>query len=184
MADGEAHLGRDLLGLLEIVFGAQGQAAALDGGDPLVAVEVGALIEGHDEDALAEQAVGAGAGVIGGKGGELVLVIAAVAAESPLGAIVTDNVAHRAVALGLDDQPPVEFERRTDQGGQRAGLAQQFGDRRRIGMGRQHGVDSRTHADDAAAHGLAVNLEGGNPVVGQAGGVGHVGILLKAKAHR
>ncbi|MNE16657.1 hypothetical protein D3C80_1096100 [compost metagenome] len=172
LADGQAHLGRHLLGLGEVVLGAQRQALALDGGDALGALEVGAAIHRHDEDPLAQQRLGAGAGEAFGDGGHLVRVEAAEAAQMARRVVVGDDVAHRPVALGLDDQTALELERRADDGGQDAGFAQQGGDRLGIGVGRQDGVHRLAQSHQAAAHRPAFDLEGGGEVVRGGGGMG------------
>ena len=169
LADGQAHLGRNLFGLLEIVFGAQRQAFALYGRDPLGAFEIGAAIQGHDEDPLAQKRLGAGTSEALGRLGHLGLVIAAVAAQRAVGAIVGDDIAHRAVALGLDHQPALELQAGADQGGKRAGLAQQGGDWLGIGVGGQDLVDGRAQPDQTAAHRPALDLEGGGQIVGNGG---------------
>ena len=51
-------------------------------------------------------------------------VVAAKAAQAALGVVVGDDVAHGARTLGLKDQPAFEFQRRADDHGKDAGLAQ------------------------------------------------------------
>lgn len=53
LADGQADAGRGLLRLGEVLLGAEGQGLALDRRHALVAVHVGPLVQGHDEDAAA-----------------------------------------------------------------------------------------------------------------------------------
>jgi hypothetical protein len=100
----------------------------------------------------------------------------AIAAQAAAGVVVDHDIAHRAVALGLDDQPAFELQAGADQGGQRAGLAQQVGDGLGIVVAGQHLVDGGAEADGPAAHGQAFDLECGNDVVEDAGvgsDVGH-----------
>ena len=59
LADRQPHPRRRLLGLGEVELGAQRQRLALDRRDALVALDVRALVDGHDEDALAQQRLGA-----------------------------------------------------------------------------------------------------------------------------
>ncbi|MNE15829.1 hypothetical protein D3C80_1087510 [compost metagenome] len=169
LTHGQAHLGRHLFRLGEIVFGAQRQAFALDRGDALGALEVLAPVDGHDEDALAQQRPGAGAGEAFGRLGHLVRIKAAEAAHRPRRVVVGHHIAHRTVALGLDDQTALEFQRRADDGGQDAGLAQQGGDGLRIGVGRQDLVHDLAQPHQAAAHGPTFDLEGGGEVIGRSG---------------
>jgi hypothetical protein len=106
--------------------------------------------------------------------GHLVGIEPAIAAQAAGGVVVDHDIAHRAVALGLDDQPALELQAGADQGGQGAGLAQQVGDRLGIVVTGQHLVDRRAQAHGPAAHGQALDLEGGNEVVGSGveGGLG------------
>jgi hypothetical protein len=60
--------------------------------------------------------------------------------------------AHRAVALGLQDEAAVEFEARAEHHRQHDGLAEQFCHRRRVIMAAQDGIDRGTEPYDAAAH--------------------------------
>lgn len=164
------------------MFGRQRQALALDGCDALGALEVGAAIQGHDEDALAQQRPGAGTGEPVRRLGDFGRVIPAIAAQRPAGAIVGDDIAHRPVALGLDQQTTLELQAGADQGGQGAGLAQQGGDRLGIGVGGQDLVDGGAQANQATAHGPALDLEGGGQVVGNGRlrrVIGHGGVLWR-----
>jgi hypothetical protein len=108
--------------------------------------------------------------------GDLVGVEPAIAAQAAAGVVVDHDIAHRAIALGLDDQPAFELQAGADHGRQGAGLAQQVGDRFGIVVARQHLVDGGAEADDPAAHGQAFDLECGDDVVEDAsvgGDVGH-----------
>ena len=154
-------------------FGAQRQALALDRGDALGAFEIGAAIQRHHEQPLAEQGLGAGTGETGGGRGDRVGVEAAKATHGAVGVIVGDDEAHRAVALGLDDQPALEFQAGADEGGQGAGLAQQGRDGFRISVGGQDGVDGLAETDQPSAHRPALDLEGGGDIV-DGGGIGRV----------
>jgi hypothetical protein len=65
---------------------------------------------------------------------------------------IDDQHAHRAVALGLQDEAAVEFEARAEHHRQHDGLAEQFCHRRRVIMATQDGIDRGTEPYDAAAH--------------------------------
>ena len=100
-------------------------------------------------------------------------VVAAVAAQRALGVVVGDDVGHRPVALRLHDQPAVELQAGADQGGQRAGLAQQVGDGVGIVVAGQDLVDDRSQPREAAAHGLVFDLERRDQVVEGHESLGH-----------
>ena len=59
--------------------------------------------------------------------------------------------ADRPVGLGLQDEAALDLQRRAEQHGQRDGLAEQLGDRRRIVVAREDLVDRRPEPHDAAA---------------------------------
>ncbi len=165
LADRQAHASGGLFGLVEIALGGQGQGLALDGGHALVALGVRPLVDGHDEHAVAQEGARTGAGETARDLGHAGLVVTAVAPQGALGVVVADDVGHRSVALGLDDQAPGDLQAGADQGGERAGLAQQVGDGFRIGVAGQDLVDGGAEANHAAAHRPALDLEGGDEIV-------------------
>ena len=178
-ADRQPHPGRDLFGLLEIVFRRQRQALALDRGDALGPFEVRAAVQRHHEHPLPQQRARARAGKALRRRRHLGLVEPAVAAHLAVGAIVSDHIANRPVALRLHNQPALEFQAGAHQGGERTGLAQQGRNRLGIGMGRQDGVDGLTQPHDPAAHRPALDLEGGGQIIGGRGG----GVVLRLIGH-
>ncbi len=155
-----------MFGLGEIVLGGQGQGLALNGGDALIALHVLALVDGHDEHALAQQQARARTDEAAVQGGDFLFVIAAIAAQQALGVVVGHHIGHGAVALGLDDQATFEFEAGAHQGGQDAGFAQQIGYWLGIGVALENLIDDFGQARDAPAHRPVLDLEGGGHVVG------------------
>ena len=151
------------------MLGAQRQALALDGRDPLRPLEIGASVQRHDEHALAQQGLGAGSGEPFRRRRHLGRIEAAEAAQGARGVIVGHHIAHRPVTLGLDDQPTLELQARPHQRRQRTGLAQQSRDRFRIVVGTQDFVDGGAEAHQPPTHGPALDLEGGGEVVGGMG---------------
>ncbi len=143
MADGQAHPRGRLFRLGEVGFRAQGEGLALDRGDALVAFHVGALVDRHQEQALAEQGLGAGTREAAASPRHPILIVPAIAAQGPGGVVVGHYIGHRPVALGLDDQAAFELQARAHQRRQRAGLAQQIGHGFGIVMAGQDLVDRR-----------------------------------------
>src|SRR5262249_39485676 len=148
----------------EILLGAERERLALDGGDALVALLALAGVDGHDEDALAEQALRARAGEAVADPFHPLRIEAAVAPEAARGVVVGHHIAYRPVALGLDDQPAVELQRGAHDRGEGAGLAQEVRHRLRIVVARQYVVDHLAQPDDPPADGPAFDLEGGDEV--------------------
>ena len=156
----------------------EGQGLAFDGGHALIALHIRALIDGHDEQTIAQEALGPRTHKAGADLGHAISVITAVAAQAPDRVIVGHHIAHRTIALSLHDQPSIKLQARADQSRKGAGLAQQIGHRFGIVMAGQDVVDHLAHAGNTAAHGLTLDLEGGDKIVGGTGGfsggeVGH-----------
>ncbi len=169
LAHSQADAGRGLFRLGEVGLGAKGQGFALDGRDALVAIHLRALVDGHGEDALAQQAARAGPQESLRRLSHLVRIVPAIAAQGPRGVVVGHRQRDRPIALGLDDQPAVELEAGADQGGQGAGFAQQIGHGLGIGVAGEHLVDHPAQPRDAATYGRLLDLERSDNVFG--GGV-------------
>ncbi len=135
------------------------QGFALDGRNALIAFGVRALINGHDEQAFAQQGAGPGARKAARHGRHAFGVEPAVSAQQPFGVVVGHHIGHGPVALGLDDQASFEFQAGAHQGGQHAGLAQQIRYRLGVIVAAQDVVDHSGQPRDAAAHGPAFDLE-------------------------
>ena len=150
---GQANEGRQLLGLAEIGVRGVHQGLAIERDDALVAVLVGAAVDGHGDVALAQQRTLVAAALGFGEAG-VGLVEVGIAAQLARRHEVGDQEIERAVGLGLQDElgPGLGLERGAQHGGQRQRLAQRMTDGLRVGMPRQHGVDHRAQPDDAADH--------------------------------
>ena len=131
----QPHPRRDLLGAMEIFVRGVFQRAAFERDQALVAVHVGALVDGHGEMAVAEQR--AGIGLAGGdRRGDAILVEARAGAHLAGRGEIHHQHAHRPVGLGLQDEAAVDLQGRAEHDGEHHRLAQQLGDRLRIGVAR------------------------------------------------
>ncbi len=142
------------------------EAAAIERDQALIAVHVAALIDGHGEMAAAEQFA---AGGLAGRdrGRDALAVEARTGPHPPAGHVVDHQHAHRPVALRLQDEAAVEFQRGAEQDGERDGLAEQLGDRRRIVVPREDIVDRGAEPHHAAAQIERRHLERQDGVVGR-----------------
>ena len=165
------------------------EVLALERDDALVARRIRALVDGHGEMAVTEQRARIGrarrhrrrhpGGVEAGAGAHLAR-----------GGVVDDQHPHRPVALGLQDEPSFEFQRRPQQHGQHDGLAQELGHGDGVVVPRQDGVDGGAEAHHAAAQVERLDLERQDGVVGRGGrrgagrnvelGIGHDRVDIRA----
>ena len=164
LGHGETHQRRDLFGLLEIGVRDVLERTALERHDALVAVHVGALVDGHGEVALAEQLARLGLAALGGLD-QRVMVEAGIAAKAIGGVEIDHQQVHRPVRLRLQDELAFELQRRADQRGERDGFAQQPGDRRGVVVAVEDGVDGLAQPDHAAAAVEVVQGKGQDDVV-------------------
>ena len=117
---------------------------------PLIAAHVWALIDGHGEMATAEQL--SGRDFVRGDGGGDTLGVKPRAGSYFAGRSEIDHQhAHRAVALRLQNKPPLEFEGRAQHDGQHDRFAEELGNRQRIVMAAQDGIDCGSEPHNAAA---------------------------------
>ena len=165
LADRKPHPGRDLLGASEVFVRGVLEAAAVERDQSLVAARVGALVDRHGEMAAAEQRAGRGLAGLDGAGHPR-RVEARAGAHIAGAAEIHHQHADRTVGLGLQDEAALDLERRAEQHGQRDGLAQQLGHRRRIIVGRENPVDRRTEPHHAAAQIEGRHVERLDGVVG------------------
>ena len=167
---GDPHRGRDLLGLLEVGVRHLFEAVALERDDALVAVHVDALVDGHREMALAEQLAGLGLAALD-RARHRVGVEAGIAAQAVRRVEVDDDQVHRPIGLGLEDEAALELQRRADQRSQHHRLAEEAGDRRRIVVAVEDGIERRPEPDGAAAAIERLEGEGHDDVVAALGAV-------------
>ena len=150
LGDGEPHAGRNLLGAQKIFVRGRSRSCPSSANKSLVAAHIRTLIDGHGEMAAAEQL--SRLVLAGGDGGSDALGVKARASAHFAGRGEIDHQhADRAVALGLQNEPAFEFERGAEHDSQHDRLAQELGDRQRIVVAAQDGVDCRPKPDDAAA---------------------------------
>ena len=90
---------------------------------------------------------------------------AGIAAEAIRRVEVDDDQVHRTIGLGLEDEASLELQRRADQRSQNHRLAEEAGDRRRIVVAIEDGVDCRPEPDGAAAAIERLEREGNGDVV-------------------
>ena len=134
------------------------QAGAFERDDALITLGMLALIDGEREIAGADQMRHRECGV-GAELGELGHVELRIAADRAGGGDVGDHHADRPVALGLEREDALVFERARQRHGERDRLAQHGGNRRRIGMALQDGVDNRSQSHQPSAQAEGVDLE-------------------------
>jgi hypothetical protein len=159
----QPDLGRDLLGLAEIrVRGLlQGRAVELD--YALIALRVGALVDGERQHALPEQRAGRGLPRTG-QCFKAVGVIASIGAQRAGRREIGDEHVDRTVGARLQDELALELQRRAEQHGDKAGLGQKAGHRLGIVVPAENAVEQRSELDDAAARVERGDLEGDHMV--------------------
>ena len=115
--------------------------------------------------AVAEQLPGAG---LAGRDRlrDPLLVEAGAAAHAAGGAEIDHQHAHRPVGLGLQDEAALELEHRAEHDREHDRLAQELGNRQRIGVAAQDGVDQRPEPHHPAAQVEAFDRERQDDVVG------------------
>ena len=170
---GEADGAAELFAGFEIVHRHVGEGGAFDRHDALVAIHVGALVDGEGEIAGAEQGGGGGVLVGGQELGELVGFGAGIAAERAGFGAIGEQHGHRAVPFRLEGKGAAELERAGEAGREGERLARERGDARVVVMAREQRVGERAEADQAAADGAA-GQEEGRDAAGH-DDVGHVG---------
>eukprot|EP01037_Dinobryon_pediforme_P009216 gene9216-9297_t len=156
---GEPDPGRGLFGLGEIALGAKGECFTFDRNDALIPVLQVQGVDRHDEQPLPEKSLSSWPGEPCRRLGHLEFVELAVASERAVCVVVAHDIAHRTVALGLNDEAALKLQTRPHEGGQRAGLGKQIGDRFGVFVSRQDIVDHRPQADQPASNLLTVQLE-------------------------
>ena len=166
LGDREPHSRRDLLGAQEIFMRGVFQRAAVERHQALVAVHVGALVDGHGEMALAEQRAAVRL-ARSDRRGDTVLVEAGAGAHLVGRGEIDHQHAHWAVALRLQNEAAVDLQRCAEHDGEHHRLAQELGHRIRIGMTFENLVDERPQPHHAAAQIEAAHLEGHDGVVGR-----------------
>jgi hypothetical protein len=148
-----------LFRLPEIGVGGLGEALAFERDDALIALGVGAAVDGHREMALAQQPS------IGWQRVEPLLREARIAAQAARHLIVGDQEIDRPVGGSLENELALEFQRRAEQRGQRHRLAEQLRHGVRIGVARQDGVDHRPELHQPARDIRLFGLERQDEVV-------------------
>ena len=164
-ADAQANPARNLLGLAEILVSGLFQALPVERDDALIARRIGALVDGHGEMALAQQFAGRDrlrvdrrrepVGVVAGHG-----TVAIGCVE------IDDQHRDRPIALGLELETPLAFERGAEHDGQRRRLGEDARDGLGIMMPLQDLIERGTKPDDPAAYVEIRHGEGQHPVVG------------------
>ena len=126
------------------------EGVAFEGNDPLVAVHMGALIDGHGEMTFAEQFARMRA-TLGDCPLEHVRIETRVAAQAIGRVEIDDDEVDRPIGLRLQDELALEFQRGADEGGQHHRFAQQPGDRLGVIVAAQDRIERLPEPDGAAA---------------------------------
>ena len=166
LAYGQTHPGWSLFRLGEIALGAERESFSLDRGHALVPLGIRPLVEGHDKDPLTQQGLGTRSCKALADGRDAVGVIATIATQAAVAVVIGHNIGNRPVALGLDDQPPFEFQVGTDQSRQGAGLAQQVSHGFGVVVAGQDLINSRTQSRQTPTHRGPLDREGQDQVIG------------------
>ena len=148
--DGKPHARRNLLRAGKIFMRGLFEVAAFERHEPLVAAHLRALVDGHGEMAVTEQLAGRGRAV-GNRASDARGIEAGAGPHFAGRGEIDHQHAHRPVALGLQDEAAVDFERRAEHDREHDRLAEELGHRRRIIVAAQDGVDRRPEPHDAAA---------------------------------
>ncbi len=149
LGDRKPHARGDLFGAQKIFVRGMLEVLALERNEPLIAAHVRALIDRHGKVAVAEQLRRLGfAG--GNRGSDAIGVEACTRAHFARRGEIDDQHAHRPVALGLQDETALKLKRRAQHDGQHDGFAEQLGDRERIIVIAQDGIDRRPKPHNAA----------------------------------
>ena len=140
------------------------QVAAFERDKALVAAHVRSLVDGHRQMTVAEKL--AGRSRLRGYGCGNALGVEPRAGPHLAGRDeVHDQHAHRPVALRLQNEAAVEFERGAEHDGEHDRLAEQLGDRQRVVVAGQDGVDRGPEPHDAPAQIERVDFERQDRVV-------------------
>ena len=158
--DGKLDEGGELLGLAEIGVGGFGQALAFERHHALIALGVGAAVDGHGEMALAEEG-----GHRAAEARRRARPRSGHSRASSRHLIVGDQQIDRPVGRSLENELALEFERGAEQRGERHSLAEQLRHRLGIVMARQDGVDHGPELDQAADHVGLLRLERQDQIV-------------------
>ena len=181
----QAHAGRNLLRARKIFMRGLFEVAAFQRHQPLIAAHFRTLIDGHGEVAAAEQLAGRG-GVGGDRLGDAFGVEAGAGPYLAGRGEIDHQHAHRPVALGLQDEAAVEFERGAEHDPEHDRLAEQLCHRRRIIVAAEDGVDRGAEPHDTAAQVERLDRERQDRVVaaglvGLAHRNGEFGIVHRAR---
>ena len=160
----QAYAGRDLLRAQKVFVRCVLQILALERDDALIAGGIRPLVDGHGEVPATEQRSRIGR-ARGDGVGDARSVEAGAGAHLAGRGVVDDQHADRPVALGLQDEAAVEFQRRAEQHREHDRLAQQLRYRCGIVVPREDGVDRRTEAHDPPAQVERLDLKGQDGVV-------------------
>ncbi len=146
-----------LLRLAEVVLNriVKARAAQLD--DALVALGVGALVDGEGDVALAQKLPQVLAFALAFESFRLVVGIAA---QSAVGGHVGHHHGDRSIALGLEREDALELQQGAERRRERQHLGEKRGHRLRIGMARQHLLHRVAQLDEAAANAGRLHHEG------------------------
>ena len=162
LGDGEADACRDLLGLTEILVRRLLQPLPFESDDALVAARLGALVDGHGEDALAEQLGRARAGRQGGDA----LPVEAREGTQPVGGVeVDDQHLDRAVRARLQLEAALELQGGAEQHGEGGRLADHARHGVRVVVPVQDRVERGAEPHDAAADVQSLDREGQDEIV-------------------
>ena len=184
----QPHPRRDLLGAMEIFMRGVFQRAAFERDEALVTVHVSALVDGHGEMAFAEQRPGIGL-ARRNRRRDAIFVEARAGAHLAGRGEVHHQHAHRAVVLGLQYEAAVDLQGRAQHDCEHHGLAQELGNRLRIGMSAENPVHHRPEPHHAAAQVKRSHFKRHHGVVGRrgrrrAGGNGDFGIAHRRYVER
>ena len=150
LGDRKPHARRNLLRARKVFVRGLLEIAAFERDKPLVAAHLRTLVDGHGEMAVTEQLAGR-CGVGGDRRGDALGIEAGAGPHLARRGEIDHQHAHRSVALGLQDEAAIEFERGAQHDREHDRLAEQLCHRRRIIVAPQDGVDRRPEPHDAAA---------------------------------
>ena len=164
-AAGQGQSGGDLLRPAEIPQCAVGQSFAVKCDDALIAFARIRTVDGEGEMAVPERCRCA---VV--RAGEPRGIEPRISAHQPRTVHIGDERAYRSVAADLQCEHPIEVQGLGQCRRQRGRLADGMGDRIRIGMPGQHGVERRAESHKPAAQGRAGEAVRADIVVPERGG--------------
>ncbi|MNE48561.1 hypothetical protein D3C80_1430320 [compost metagenome] len=164
LGHGKTDTGRYLFRLTEIDAGNLFQRRAVHRHDALIGLHALALIDGEGEYALTKKLRRRGLAILDGSS-QCILVVTSIGAKRIRRGEISHEKIDGSVALGLNCELAIKFQRSTEQCRQHQCFCKQPCNRRRIIMATQNGVEKRPKLHRTATNIQALDLEGNNPVI-------------------